>query len=364
MKQNKLFWLHLLLAYTLAFVNGFRMPNLWSINYFLPRFFDGFYRRSLAGTLLYFIGDVRFRYLSIAAIQFTIFIILNLVIVREAYKSGRRFRYIFLLFLLGPAGGYLFHEIGYIDQLLFLVLFLACAVKRRIFGAGLIISSMWLHEMALFTIAPLYIYYLLINRRSLTELVVVGIGSLVSFCVIFFFFQTVQSDRLNYFISQVAWLSDYPIRRDYYDIFSNQIIGIRQRLYYNLDSFFTILLIIPLLITVGQTSALTREYSIEKRILFLSGFLVPGFPLLLGFFGWDTSRWFFISIASATCCLFYLRNYIYGTRIESILVIYTALAVLLRLDYFDGYVPRLHSFTDSIDFVRNIFSFASKTPSI
>ena len=84
--------------------------------------------------------------------------------------------------------------------------------------------------------------------------------------------------------------------------------------------------------------------------------------MLLGFFGWDIYRWIFLSIVSATCCLFYLRNYIYRTHVGGILVIYTALAVLGRLDYFDGYVPRLHSLTDSIAFLRDIFSFVSKIP--
>ena len=66
--------LAILLAYVLAFTNGFRMPNLWSINYFLPSMFEGFYRRSLLGTLLFPLGEWRFNYYTIASIQFTIFI--------------------------------------------------------------------------------------------------------------------------------------------------------------------------------------------------------------------------------------------------------------------------------------------------
>jgi hypothetical protein len=68
----------ILLAYVLAFTNGFRMPSLWSINYFLPSMFEGFYRRSLLGTLLFPLGELRFNYYTIASIQITIFIGLNM----------------------------------------------------------------------------------------------------------------------------------------------------------------------------------------------------------------------------------------------------------------------------------------------
>lgn len=59
----------LLLCLAYAFCRGFRMPNIWSTNYWLINFFDGFGRRALLGTLLYPFGEWRNHYHFIAAIQ-------------------------------------------------------------------------------------------------------------------------------------------------------------------------------------------------------------------------------------------------------------------------------------------------------
>ncbi len=75
-----LLWVLLCVAVLSALSEGFRMPNLWSINYFIPSFFDGFFRRSLVGSVLWFFGELRFNYFFIAAIQYCILIALILII--------------------------------------------------------------------------------------------------------------------------------------------------------------------------------------------------------------------------------------------------------------------------------------------
>ena len=59
----------LILAPVIAFYVGFRVPNLWSVNYYIPSVFDGFWRRSLLGTLLYPFGALRFDYRFLASLQ-------------------------------------------------------------------------------------------------------------------------------------------------------------------------------------------------------------------------------------------------------------------------------------------------------
>jgi hypothetical protein len=88
----------ILLAYALAFTNGFRMPNLWSVNYFLPSLFEGFYRRSLLGTLLFPLGEVRFNYYTIASIQISIFVCLNIALVYQSLKAQGPARWLWPLF--------------------------------------------------------------------------------------------------------------------------------------------------------------------------------------------------------------------------------------------------------------------------
>ena len=59
----------LALALLLALYVGLRLPNLWSLNYYIPGAFDGFWRRGLLGTVLYPLGALRFSYWFIAGLQ-------------------------------------------------------------------------------------------------------------------------------------------------------------------------------------------------------------------------------------------------------------------------------------------------------
>ena len=75
----------LLLCLFIAFCRSFRMPIIWSTNYWLINFFDGFGRRALLGTLLYPFGEWRNHYHFIAAIQIaTSAALLYLIITRLA----------------------------------------------------------------------------------------------------------------------------------------------------------------------------------------------------------------------------------------------------------------------------------------
>ncbi|MFZ4771796.1 MAG: hypothetical protein ACOYLO_16565, partial [Ferruginibacter sp.] len=183
------FWPALTLGYIAAWLNGFRMPNLWSINYFIPSMFEGFYRRSLLGNVTFFLGDLRFQYHSIAAIQFAIFITLNIVIIRACIKCGDQFKWFWILFLLSPAGGYFFHEVGYVEQLLYLLLFAAIVSPSKFIGAVVILGSIWIHEMALFTTIPLYIGYLVLQQRPWKEVSTVTATSVICFGILYLFLQ-------------------------------------------------------------------------------------------------------------------------------------------------------------------------------
>ena len=341
----------LFFGYAVALINGFRMPNLWSINYYIPSMLEGFYRRSLFGNITFFLGDLRFQYHTIALIQLLIFAALNIVIIRACLKSDTPFKWIWLLFLLSPAGGYFFHEVGYIDQSLYLILFIAISSKSKIAGGIMMLASMWVHEMALFTTLPLYIAYLILKKRAWSEVFFVSAGSAALFAVLYIFFQTASQNQLQQFLSNAELHTNYLIRLDYYHIFSNKFIGERFQIYYSIKELKEIALISPLWLMSGYLFSKTSDIKLEKIALFFTGLFASFSPLLLGTFGWDTYRWIFLSLCSASCCIFWGRKFLMGKPLFLMIIFYLIFIRFGFLEYFDAYKPRL----DKVDNFFTIF---------
>ena len=128
--EHKLLNFFLFIALGIACYRGFKLPSLWSINYYIPSFFDGFYRRGLAGTFLYVFGELRFNYYFIITVQFAVTAALLSVIFRYVLRADITLKIVTILYFLAPTGGYLFDEVGYIDQLLYLLLFSASCFSQ------------------------------------------------------------------------------------------------------------------------------------------------------------------------------------------------------------------------------------------
>ena len=336
-------WLLLLvmvLAYVLAFTNGFRMPNLWSINYFLPSLFEGFYRRSLLGTLFFPLGELRFNYYTIASIQITIFIGLNIALVYQSLKAQGPARWLWPLFLLSPAGGYFFHEIGYIDQVLYLVLLLAMSLQSRVTAGLLMIASLFIHEMALFTTLPVYFAWSIYQGKTIRSVMKTAGLALIVFALIYLFLQTSSTASLTQFLDQAARLSNYAIRADYYDVFRLSFVGGIYQVPYMPREIINHLLLIPLWAMAGWCFAQQGKDASDKRRLFAIGSLASFFPILLGIFGWDYSRWLFLSMASSSLCLFIARAHLSWKILLLLAILLLALPTVGFLDYFDRFTPR------------------------
>lgn len=336
-------WLLLLvmvLAYVLAFTNGFRMPNLWSINYFLPSLFEGFYRRSLLGTLLFPLGELRFNYYTIASIQITIFIGLNIALVYQSLKAQGPARWLWPLFLLSPAGGYFFHEIGYVDQVLYLVLLLAMSLQSRVKAGLLMIASLFIHEMALFTTLPVYFAWSIYQGKTIRSVMKTAGLALIVFSLIYLFLQTSSTASLTQFLDQAARLSNYAMRADYYDVFRLSFVGGIYQVPYMPREIINHLLLIPLWAMAGWCFAQQGKDVSDKRRLFAIGSLASFFPILLGIFGWDYSRWLFLSMASSSMCLFIARAHLSWKILLLLAILLLALPTVGFLDYFDRFTPR------------------------
>jgi hypothetical protein len=292
-----------------AFIEGFRMPNLWSANYYLPSFFDGFYRRGLPGTILTLLGDLKYNYYVIASVQFLVLASL-LIWIFWVFKKNSLTMFVITAYFVSTCGGFIFHEVGYVDQLLFLILFISLILYDRYRLLSIIVfsSSMLIHELTLFVTVPIYFTFIYIRTDKLKISFMHTLPSLVLFVLIYLFFQTIPHAELHLFMDQVKQHANYSYRYDYYGVFINEFAGKRFKIYYELNSIIPLLLLSFMNVIVGVT-----VYQIQKRWLLASLITLTGFaPLLLGLFGYDLNRWFFLSFSSLTTIfiLFILHHHL------------------------------------------------------
>jgi hypothetical protein len=339
-----------------AFYTGFRAPNLWSVNYYQISYLDGFYRRALLGTFLFPLGCVRFDYFFVAKIQFLIlFLALSLFI----YIGIKNRSFLTLnVFFLSSAGGYLFHEVGYVDQLLWI--FAAMAIlalyRDRLYLASLFLClSIMAHEMALFTAVPIVLAYVLIQKKP-TKLAYIKIFAMpmMLFFLISLLFEVVPIETIRQYVNRAIDCGVVP-KLTYFEMYSHHFDQ-RAKLYYSWEQFYMAILPIAIL-------SFTLVVPIRKKLKFHPFqnsliFVCCLSPLLLGLFGWDTSRWIFLAFAQVIIISFIasselrLRgsgNALVGTPFVIALVL---VGLLLRLEYFDRFSPRVISF-------ENLKSFPS-----
>lgn len=348
-QKNEAFYIKALLLIFLgmalsAAFQGFRMPSLWSINYFLPAIQDGFYRRSFWGTLFWAFEGVKTNYYYIATVQIGIF----LGVIYLMYRTFMRNTVCALLiglYLASPAGTYLFHEIGYIEQSLLLALLLALFMERKhpALASLVLACGIWMHEMALFFTIPIFFTALLIKGRSPFRALALSVPSLVVFLAIYLFGQTSSNESIEQF-SQFLRGANYAPRLDYYDLYKVNFSGDRTLFYYNHDHILMLTCAAILAALSAQLISTLRTSPCKYLPLPLFVFLSGLSPLALGFFGWDVDRWIFLSVTSIMITLA-IYFYEFENNISIKVLLPFALTFLFGVGnmaffYFDGYAPR------------------------
>ena len=351
-----------------AFYSGFRAPNLWSVNYYQASFMDGFYRRALAGTVLVPFGCERFDYFFIQKIQFLVLILALGLLVFLGIKSRE---FITLgIFFASSAGGYFFHEVGYIEQLLWLMaalIILAIRNNRIYFAAAGLCLSIMVHEMALFMVLPIALAFMVVHKiGSLSLAIRVFMPSLVTFLILYKWFQVVPvSTIMQYF--EHASSCGYPvIRTDYFSIYQSQFLGQRAQMYYSVQQL--ILGIFPVVILAAGL-----VISVRKKLSFSwmqSGFILLCCvsPILLGFFGWDTDRWIFLAFAQTIIVWMIAASRMRVTDSGKLmgsplfLIALILVALLLRLEYFDNFAPRILSLDNLMSFMDYVVQQTTMFP--
>jgi hypothetical protein len=324
-------------SFLTAFYVGFRMPNLWSINYYIPSYLDGFGRRSLLGTLLYPLGTLRFDYHFIASVQAIVLAALLAALAAGAIRAGLRGKLVLIAFMVAPTGGYLFMEIGYVEQLLLLMLLAALAIKDSRMGLLIMAASLFVHEVAAFTIIPLYLARFVQKERYGTA-VVQGAILVGVFGAIYLVLQTTPDAVIAAFLAKLQANAGYPVRKDYYDVFSNQFTGERAQNYYERANLPHV--VIVLAIASAAAASFVRRIELRRSLVTAACmFVACAAPLMLGFLGWDTERWLFLSTVSSCLAVAWLARApaIGVVAIAGLLALWT---VSGTMHYFDGAVAR------------------------
>lgn len=348
--------LFLFFSIILAIYVGWRMPSTWSIHYYIPSFFEGFIRRGLMGTLLYPLGHWRLNYNFLASFQISILAVLLIGILRLGFKSPIENKTLLILFFLAPTGGYFFHIVGYIDQLLYLLLMISLFSTNRWVGLWLMIASLFIHEAALFTTIPIYLCNLYINQYSKKWIIfnILLIGT--AFCCLTVFFQTVSNENIRLMFNKDVNAFGDNTRLDYYIVFfnkftqqalTNQTIMLNGQLFpYAPHGDFTLLyfeiaVVIILAIFVAREFISITSSKIKNLLSFFTMFFACICPLFLVFFGFDQDRWVFLTYSSTLTLFFLRKKSISSERFLTMMFLMLLFLAYGHLNYFDGYSPRV-----------------------
>jgi hypothetical protein len=332
----------LLAAYT-----GFRMPNLWSATLYTVSLPDGFHRRFLVGTLLRPLSEATdYDYWLYATVAFVILAALLAVLVAAALRARLvSQRFLVIAFFLLPTGGFLFHEVGYLDQLLYLLLFASLWFLRRsawVVAPVLMTVAVLTHEIAILTVLPIFGFVVLRDlhpRRAVVALAPPVFVALVMLAV-----SPIDRGAVHR-LTDTLQVSNFKPRPDALSLFQRT-----QSQTWDLYSVHDVLLfLVPIAVVTVAAFLLLYWMGTRTRpstfslVYVVLGVTAIAAPLLLAFAGWDEFRWAFLLMANFFVVLWlWLGDS--GRELNPLQWVTLGAVVLMSLHaqllYFDGYAPR------------------------
>jgi hypothetical protein len=312
------------LALLLAAYRGFRLPGDWAVTLEAVSLTGGFHRRFLVGTLLHPLAlATGYAYWVFAAAAFAVLAAL-LGVVAVAFARARHPGRKLLVagWLLLPTGGFLFHEVGYFDQLLYLLLFAALwqLPRRPAVASGLMTAAVFTHEIAALTVLPVFAVVLLrrFSLRSTAMLLVTPVVAELAVLAL-----PASSTGAVARLETTLATADFTPRADALALFERT-----QSQSWQLYSITEVLLCVAPIFAVVVVGALLQ------RLDALAVAAVAA-PALLAFAGWDWARWGFLLVVNFAVVLWLSP----ALRPLPLLAAAVLLAYL-PLPYFDGQHPR------------------------
>lgn len=345
-RRRWLWFVGLLVAIAWAAYAGFRLPNLWSVTLYNVSWLDGSVRRALVGTALGPLWTVAgYRYAVYAAVAFVILVVLLAVVVTAALRARwTAQRVLVLVWLLAPTGAYLFHEVGYLDQLVYLLLFASLWLWSRtgpLVAVLPVLASVLVHELVLLTTWPILVWWAWragVSRRQAWALALPALVGAALLAV-----PPLSDERAAGIVDRLSALLPFPVREDAIALYARTQAE-SWELYSPAHELLVVLpfvLLITLALVVGWRVARQADAGEPRWAAGALPVVLAPFLLVLG--GWDTSRWVFLGFSNlAVVGYLWLqqRQAPIGPVATGAVILPFLLLVLVPLQYFDGLAPR------------------------
>ncbi len=285
------------IAASVAAYIGFQMPISWAMTLQSISLFDGFHRRFLVGTVLYpALRATHYDARVLAVFSFAVLGALLAIICRLAITTPLWSRRLLIVaFLLLPTGGFLFHEVGYFEQVVYLMLFgsMYLVTRGNVRAAAVLMAfAPCVHELAVLTVVPVFGIYVLrrmpLLRAALLVAPAVAVGAVVLLV------PTMSAHAVENIEASLAQ-ANFKFRVDAMYIF------IRSQheswAMYSILAQVKAVVGTAVVVLLGYL-ALWRSVRFAKAGVFLLSCLAIVAPFLLVFGGWDDNRWIFLITAN------------------------------------------------------------------
>lgn len=364
----------LILALSRSFYVGFRVPNAWVMAHMFPSYPSGFVKRALLGSVLDLLPDgLRFsfwfyKWFLLGIVGVIVAVSIHQFVVRPACRT------FLLVFYFSANGAYVFHAVGYAEQTVFLFLLAAIAIdqKSRVLGSFLIALTPLIHELSLVFVFPCYGLFLYWKfdswEQSASRMCALGLPFSL---VLLLFGQSASHSAVVARTQEIASRADFHVTNPMF--FKVHLTSAHTRIannYAGHDQLWTVAVVIAVaavtaLLVLSATSARFSSPT-QRRSFSLAVFGSIALPLLLGFFGGDLGRWYYMSFGIATTlgCMFVrdIRSIAFPHLVGAGFVA-IALVLTLELPYFNRYEPRNVNAIEISDFVKSgVFEEWSKVP--
>ncbi|HEY0192600.1 MAG TPA: hypothetical protein VGC42_15885, partial [Kofleriaceae bacterium] len=335
-------------ALVIAWIRGFRAPNLWSATLQSISLVDGFHRRFLVGTLLRPVVMIAgYRYAVFACFGYAVLVALLWIVIRAALRTPLwSRRAVVLAWLLLPSGGFVFDEVGYFDQVLYLILFAGVALlaRGRLAWAAVVMAlAPMVHEIAALTVLPVF-GWLALRQLPVRKAVLVTAPAAVIAGVVLIV-PPATAAAIPALEAALAH-ADFVYRIDALSLFERtqaaswKLYSIHaQWLAVQATTMIAVLGLVALWWADGAANARARVVACAAAAA----------PSLLIFGGWDDNRWIFLIVTNFLLVVWYSladRRDELGARAASVLLIALLLFSQNPSYYFDGLKPRALSYRE------------------
>jgi len=343
----------------ISFYKGYHASSMWSTNYYQLSYLDGFVKRAFIGTILYPLGCLRFNYYFIEAIQFII--LFTDIALLTYFCIKYKLEPIAIIFFASAAGWFLVNTVGYIEQILWLITFLALLAlekNRQLIASCLLLISALIHETGFFITIPIAFGYMIIRNNKLSSYIKMFAPAILATTIIFILFEVSPDSVLLSYPNTIASCGySNPSLENYLFIYRPVLKNEELSLNYksrHLPMLFAILCISYLLRKLYQT-----ELSLPKTKGWLL-ILCCLAPLILGFYGFDADRWIFETFAQILIISVLVLTHARNTNgsIKKLTVFYCLIAIIaisLNFKYFHEIPPReltIEKISTFADFVK------------